>query len=388
MYKIQECVKIIYKNFIKLLSSDEYSLKEVDSILDDYDKPISFYLNVEDYEKYLFYDDIKLDSINCKIDEEINTKNNSNNIINILNNVSGNWILELDKDNKDDINSILEEENSKKEIKSITKNVIENSKALVIGNKYYKNIDKENSIEDNNKQISLTNEFNETNETNETNNISLLNFIKKTKAVFWVDYPDYYKNQIALAESYGITVLKAKNRLFIDFFNKHLIPKISSFDNIVSSKYNITENNTKTFKEKQFLLLLEPIRKKYNLPKDTFSIANIDIKYIYNCDGKEIVVKRLNNVNSSEIKIYGLTYDGNIFFDRKALNLKRFKLSITENKYILGKHELRCLLCNIGTIAHELSHRLYNTEDNTVLHYTNQELLQDDITKFLIKKIQ
>lgn len=413
--KIFECVKTLYKDFIKDLFECN-DMRYIDNTLDNYDRAIAYYLDVKDYQKYLLCDEKDLElSIESKIKKEVE-RNNPENVINILNGVSGNWIL---LDEKPLIQGKIENF-------SIDEDSIKVRNILFIGDKIFKKISDDSQEEDEKEvavdiiekkneeaiksEVSIKSEddifdisdsfiYKDNQDDIKTHTIktstkklqgnNLLDLIKKSKAVMWVESnsTDYYEEQISLAESYKIKVIKSKNKLFERFFTEKSIPHVSTIESVSSIERKITEINPKTFKEEQFLLLLEPIRKKYKLPENIFKIGNIDIEYIYEYDGKRIVTKKLKN-KIGQINVYGVNYNGGIIFDRRALDLKRFNLSITKDEYVLGKHELRCLLCNIETVAHELAHRLYATKDDTVIHYKMTERLQDEITAFLIKNIK
>ncbi|MFA5444909.1 MAG: hypothetical protein WC262_08025 [Bacteroidales bacterium] len=176
----------------------------------------------------------------------------------------------------------------------------------------------------------------------------------------------------ARAEYYGIKVLIAKNVLHENIYRNYHVPYITELrDGVV--KRNIKKNvELKTKKEDAFIGLLQPICVYFNLPRNTFMIGNL----------KLIVETRLNGkvIDREQRSVAAVTDDDYIIFDRRALGLKRFNL----RQNGIGRPELKALMANLDTIAHELAHRLYGTEDNTLNHYKTQSRIQDEIVNLYL----
>jgi hypothetical protein len=176
----------------------------------------------------------------------------------------------------------------------------------------------------------------------------------------------------ARAEYYGIKVLIAKNVLHENIYRNYDVPYITELrDGVV--KRNIKKNvELKTKKEDAFIGLLQPICVYFNLPRTTFLIGNLKLIVETRLDGKTI--------DREQRPVAAVTDDGHIIFDRKTLGLKRFHLYGSG----VGQHELKALMANLDTIAHELAHLLYDTEDNTVDHYTRQNRIQNEIVNLYL----
>lgn len=176
----------------------------------------------------------------------------------------------------------------------------------------------------------------------------------------------------ARAEYYGIKVLIAKNVLHENIYRNYNVPYITELrDGVV--KRNIKKNvELKTKKEDAFIGLLQPICVYFNLPRNTFLIGNLKLIVETRLDGKVI--------DREQRSVAAVTDDGHIIFDRKTLGLKRFHLYGSG----VGQHELKALMANLDTIAHELAHLLYDTEDNTVDHYTRQNRIQNEIVNLYL----
>lgn len=176
----------------------------------------------------------------------------------------------------------------------------------------------------------------------------------------------------ARAEYYGIKVLIAKHILHENIYRKFGVSHITELrDGVV--KRNIKKNvELKTKKEDAFIRLLQPICVYFNLPRTTFLIGNLKLIVETRLDGKTI--------DREQRPVAAVTDDGHIIFDRKTLGLKRFHLYGSG----VGQHELKALMANLDTIAHELAHLLYDTEDNTVDHYTRQNRIQNEIVNLYL----
>lgn len=331
--KVLECIHNLYKDFVKDISED---IEKVDK----YSDVINKYLTTKDFENFLYIDKdvIKVDLSSMKNNEnkEELVENNNNS-------------------NEDDEISIEET-------------------AL-------NSLDLSNFEVNNNEDIHVVQ--NKTNgvikEVKNNSKMKLKDFIKKNQLSLWVNSNeiDKYSDFIGLAKYYGIEVLVSKNSLFENFFISKSIPHIRELEDCITSEYKITNNNPKTKKEESFLMMLEPIRKEYNLPANTFKIGDIYNKVTININKKQKVNVLKNKIN--EINIYGVANGCSIVFDRRAMNLKKFNISLDKDNPIIGKNEMKCLLYNISTIAHELAHLLYKTTDNTDYHFKMEQKLISEI---------
>lgn len=334
--KVLECIHTLYKDFIKDISED---IEKVDK----YSDVIKNYLTTKDFENFLYIDK---DVIKVDLSSMGNNENKEE--------------LVEDKDNFNENDEMpIEEEpiNSSKSIDLSNFEVNDNKDIHIIQNKTGGIIKEEKNA----------------------SKMKLKDFIKKNQLSLWVNSNeiDKYSDFIGLAKYYGIEVLVSKNSLFENFFISKSIPHIRELEDCMTSEYKITNNNPKTKKEESFLMMLEPIRKEYNLPANTFKIGDIYNKVTININKKQKVNILKNKIN--EINIYGVTNGCSIVFDRRAMNLKKFNISLDKDNPIIGKNEMKCLLYNISTIAHELAHLLYKTTDNTDYHFKMEQKLISEI---------
>lgn len=198
---------------------------------------------------------------------------------------------------------------------------------------------------------------------------TLKEIVRATKKKVWIKASEMESlaEIKAKAEYYGVKVFVAKNVLHERAFEKWGVSHITALENGIVKRNIKTDVELKTDKEINFIRLLQPITKKYGLPENTFLIGNLKLIVETNLDGK--VIDR--DVNTVE----GVKDGEHIILDRKSLGLKRFHLY----GHGFGQHEMKALMANLQTIAHELAHLLYNTTDNTVGHYKLQEQIYEEI---------
>lgn len=392
--KITDSVKRLYKNFLEYLDDSD--------ILDVYENSIIEYLSVNDFEKYLKIDDIDIveevnkdefeDTINRfslsnQYEEEINEKDSNEMKIQEntnLSEVASSIAIEIDNSISLDDNisyeniSAIDKGNKSSSIFNNIEEIYESNKNSIFNSDDYK--DESDTATT---RINVRSLLNDKELYSNTPNKSLKEFIKKNKSVVWVEarYREHYKENIALAEYYGVKVLIAKNSLFEQYFKEKNIDYITSLKDKVIIEMTYKDITTKTDKEITFLKILEPVRKSLNLPEGFFKIANISKVTTINLNNKTKVLKEKNSKN--KINTYAVSNGKEIIFDRTAIGLKRFNLSSSKNVSI-GKNELKCLMYNMDTIAHELAHVLYNTTDNTTEHFFAQSKIQEELVKLYI----
>ena len=133
----------------------------------------------------------------------------------------------------------------------------------------------------------------------------------------------------------------------------------------------------KTSKEKRALWLFEKIETKYNIP-GTFLIADL---------GLNIVTKIGDKVISKESKVVaGVTQGEHIYMNRKSLQLAKMdNSSAYYNWDRVNIEDLRFLLRNLDTLAHELAHRIESTEDNTLGHFQAQTRIASELAECFVK---
>ncbi len=319
--KMRNCIITMYKEFIS--NSGEQTFNSMDNA-------ITFWLKPKDYEKYL-----KLDFVTFVEEDEIS---------NISSEENNNEISEPRKQIKRELFFSPD---------TVTRNPMNIAASYSPSNSHA-----ETAIE--------YNSFNENK--------------KKVKKSFWVKSNEVedYEDSIAKAKYCGLNVIIARNKLYECVLEEKNILHISTLMEHLSETFRKYDVLIKNNKEENFILLLEPIRKKFNLPDDCFFICNIEKENALVVNDKTIWKEVIAN-KKDDIKIYGCCDSRHIYLDRRALKLHKWNIKNT-----VGINELKALMNCANTIAHELSHYLYHTVDNTVEHFQNELQLQEEIIKLYL----
>ena len=168
-----------------------------------------------------------------------------------------------------------------------------------------------------------------------------------------------YMELIELAEYYSIPVIEVRNVL-----EKNIIQANSRFEHISelgsSIKIDCKYSNTKLKDDYEIrvIKLLNAVMKAININiPNLFVICDATMNKICEINGKNRVVETL--------KTLATAYDGKIYLDRKHLYAYK---NLNNNSNDITEEDIRFLMLNLEVISHELSHVIYNTEDNTKEH--------------------
>lgn len=323
--KVEECIKDLYKDYVK-----QYGVDNEDML-----RPIEFYLSVQDYEKYLSFDDDMLDITENKPKKITSTDKKE--------------VTPSNHVEKKDILCNINVENHQFENQVTVQNL-----RPVACKAASPSVSKESSFKER---------------------------IKGMKKAVWVRRSEYsmYQDFIQKAKYKGLKVIVSKNLLYDCVLSKYGILHISELEEAFTETYIKTDICLKTSKEEAFISLLKPICKKYHLPEDCFLIANLSIESSFVVKG-EVVFKRKIKNKRDDIQIYGVTDGRHIYLDRTALSLNRFHIK-RDN---FGIWELKAVVNAVNVIAHELAHYLDGTTDNTPEHYASEIRRQQEILKLYI----
>lgn len=397
--KINQCVKELYLDF--LANTDQ-------KVIDEYADAISEILDVSDYEKFLLVDDEIIIEKSSERDIEfaieavsktvafkslvdyVSSLSNKNQLTffddSMSDNDKRNVNLLLNKLADEDyvwVNTGIVDNDTSSWAGEVTEDIINNAEVIVIGGirfekRLKKAVDLEDYAEDDSESSS---EISFTDRKTKIETVKLIDKIKKYRRKVWIKASelDEYAELIAKAEYYKVKVLTAKNMLFENVFLKHNIPHISELKNGLKKTCIKKNVALKTGKEENFISLLHPICQYYKLPYNTFRIANLSVIIETILDEKVIDREVVEN-RKDDINIYGICEDDIVYLDRRALGLNRF--SITCERF--GINEFKAVCANLTTIAHELAHLLYGTEDNTVEHYKVSIQLEEEICRLLL----
>lgn len=398
---LMECAKDLYLSFLKTTD---------DSGINQYSDGIDHYLSTDDYEKFLFIDDEVIiqqsaerniselsetmdrgNAVKALIDHiqkvsessqlsflenEINEADNAKLLV-LLNNLSDDdyvWVKvgEVEYDNcYCGWSGELDEE------------ALRNMEVLVIGNVRYEKrrrdevarFEEDDSIEESRMFIAQSKK--------KKKKVRLVDKIKKYRKAVWLDSYELteFEDLKAKAEYYNIKILVAKNTLYRNVYKKYHIPHITELKYGIKRTFIKQNVCLKTAKEESFMRILVSICNYFKLPIDTFYIADLS-ELIEVCLNSKIVDREVLENKRNKIVVYGMCQDDKIYLDRKALGLNRFNLSGSNEK--MGINEIKAVFVNLNTIAHELAHLLYKTEDNTAEHFSKTEELEREIANLIV----
>lgn len=358
---VEKEAKKMYIEFLKSNDSDE--------LLEKFSEGINKYLKVSEYEKYVFLgSDFAFDDM-LNEDEDKDKCNESEIALsneeildtetieesNYFDTPDNNEFENKDMDNTDDTEEKkeLNRDDFKREDFKVTQNPISY-------------IDK--------KEIGSFNNINESGNSN-------FKQLKQIQNMAWVYEKEVnsYSDEISLAKYSNLKVYKIKNILQEEVMRKHGKLHISELRECLIEEYDTRNIGIKNKKEENFIKLLIPICKKYNIPTNTFSIANLSSTTKLNINNK-IVYKRKQKNTKDKIYTYAICTGSNILLDRNYLKLSKFSISSGR----IGVSELSLIMFISKTIAHELAHYLYGTIDNTINHYQLENKIHEEIINMYV----
>lgn len=395
--RLVECKKKLYLEFVKNATQE---------LIDEYSRPLSKILDVDDYEKLLEIEDFstevveekrnvsscndifsKKEAVQTLLDaieqqnsstqlsvlDEQRTEVDDQNIGKLLNYITG---MQTDKVWVNTGECI--QNSSAWQTTPLSEDLINTATEVVICGVLWKKIDvneeskKEPVLDDHECEITFKTKKRQSKTT------SVVDAIRKTRKKVWIKASDInqYSDLVAKAEYYGLRVFVAKNIMYENVYYKHSIPYITELKDNVKVTTFINNIGAKTGKEESFLKILTHVCKYYSLPYSVFQIADLKLVNETWLDGMLVDREIIENTKKN-IKIMGLCEGEHIYFDRKALALQRFNLSDE-----FGKNHYRVILACMDTLSHELAHYMHFTTDATVMHYQSQIHIASELEKY------
>lgn len=355
-----------------------------EDIIDSYSESIDYHLDIKDYEKYINYDSLINHMEYNPKKEEVKTYNEecSSEEIAISEDNNANSSYSVDSEKSED-----EFYGETGDINKFSKDSDNTHSQQINQNDFYMDdYTVENNPSNNQNYDTFYKVYDIKDKTEKKDNDCLSKFkklVRKSNKMVWVERKDVdkYSDIIAQAEYAGLKIVKVDNILYANIFRKYNKMHISDFNNSFYAQYSFKNIRIKNMKEERFLKLLNPICELFDLPLNTFAIANIEKNITLEYNDK--VLFREKEVNKKDaIYTYACVHNGKIFLDRTALGLSRFNLSKNGS---LNVNDLKAIMSCVNTISHELAHLLYGTQDNTVNHYKTEVLIQEKITNQYIK---
>lgn len=183
----------------------------------------------------------------------------------------------------------------------------------------------------------------------------------------------------AKTEYLGLSVL-VTNELQAKALEWIGVPHLKNAEQVVDEEYKFNRVGAITLKEEKLIELLSPIAAYYGYLPELFSFADIESLIVTKINDK-IVKKEKKSPLGVCIKKNG---KGRILLSRKSLGIRQLDMSYTSG--ISSAKNVKALITILPTVAHELSHFLYDTVDNTLKMYKIQEKILREIIS-LIKNL-
>ena len=186
---------------------------------------------------------------------------------------------------------------------------------------------------------------------------------KKHKKVLYVPTGEVeaYEEDIRAAEYSGFSIVYAKNKLYKKAFEFYGVSSIADFDKLIEEEYVIKKDEPRSKKELRFLALMKRVEQFYGMKENSIRLANLD---------KVIRLKKTGEVMPTEGgEIRGLCdrLNGLVYIDRAIVKFPEYRAQEPDYPTVTA-HDYRVLLRVQQTLAHELAHLLYGFEDNTLEH--------------------
>ena len=193
---------------------------------------------------------------------------------------------------------------------------------------------------------------------------------------------DSLKEKINLVESFGISVLYSKGKLYSKVFEYWGIPYIDDVIERTESSYIISSpsGNDESYrreltkKEDRLMTLLSKIEKHFGL-SNVFVIADVTEHLSISNNGEDVIDTIIKK------SVAPIKDKNKIYLDRSSLNLG--KVNVSNSKASITKFDVLIILLNINIISSGLSQILYDTVEHTVEHYKKSEKIGKEIALLL-----
>ena len=132
----------------------------------------------------------------------------------------------------------------------------------------------------------------------------------------------------------------------------------------VSSWMNVEKHFGKASsdkKEERLLALLNRVETHFDLEPGTIDVADLELRMVYTLGGEE--------VETETKKVHGLCdrKEKKVYLDRKLVDWTEYRAQEPDYPNVTV-HDYRVLMQVMQTVAHELAHLLFLTEDNSKEH--------------------
>lgn len=191
----------------------------------------------------------------------------------------------------------------------------------------------------------------------------LQELVEKNKMLVWVaaSEVDMKKTAIQDAEYYGFGVLYARNKLYERAFAHLGICHIDYMDKVIVREDITDRVGPRSKKEERFLHLMRMVEKHFNIPAGSIRLADLSTEMRHKETGTKLANMKGQVLGRCSRE------EGIIYIDRKVVDFPSYRAQAPDYPNITA-HDYRVLMRVQNTLAHELSHLIYWTADNTLEH--------------------
>lgn len=168
-----------------------------------------------------------------------------------------------------------------------------------------------------------------------------------------------FRDEIDVAAYYDIPIIELRNNLEATCIEEYEdIKHISDFTDTMRLRVDFTDMKPVNESETRAYKVLNTLGSLLTNRDDIFIIANTNCHKILNINEQEHIIE--------EVDTFATAYDNHVYINRKHMRGYQY---LEDKSTTLTETDKKFILMNLETIAHELSHLLYSTEDNTKKHF-------------------
>ena len=185
---------------------------------------------------------------------------------------------------------------------------------------------------------------------------------------------EQYKEQIEIAQHYNIPVMEIRNELEREIVETDpRFNHISEMQSMVTISAEFTNASPANVQEVRASQILSRIARAFNASDNLFIICDTNFSKVLNVDGKDFVIEQIDS--------FATAYNGRIYINRSRLVAYKDLVFGSSDK--LTPDDIKFILLNLETIAHEMSHALYDNEDGTMEHVSCINILMQKIINLI-----
>ena len=168
-----------------------------------------------------------------------------------------------------------------------------------------------------------------------------------------------YRDEVQVAQYYNIPIITIRNSLEQTIvMNDDRFQHIGNVQNMITLTAEYHNTNPTTEQEHRAVKLLSRVAKAMNMDENMFIIADTKFKKVLNMPNGD-------NHAIETIDVIATAYEGNVYINRKYMTAYK---DLDDTSSTLTPADIKFLLVNGETFAHEIAHAVYHTADNTLEH--------------------